>query len=65
MKVSLFLSFGVVFWVAGFDILYSLQDMHIDKKLGLHSIPARFGSTIALIVSKVFHSIAIVFWFLF
>ena len=40
---SIFLSLGVVFWVTGFDLLYSLQDMDIDKKLNLHSIPSRFG----------------------
>ena len=35
---SVFLAFGVMFWVAGFDILYSLQDMEFDKKEGLFSI---------------------------
>ncbi len=33
-----------MFWVAGFDLLYSLQDIEVDKKLGLHSIPSKFGA---------------------
>ena len=37
---SVFLSIGVMFWVAGFDLLYSLQDIEVDKKLNLHSIPS-------------------------
>ena len=32
---SVLLSIGVMFWVAGFDLLYSLQDMDVDKELGL------------------------------
>ena len=34
---------GLMFSIAGFDILYSLQDIEIDKKLQLHSIPIKFG----------------------
>ncbi len=41
---SLYLAAGVMFWVAGFDLLYSLQDMDFDKANGLHSIPSRFGA---------------------
>ncbi len=41
---SIYLSIGVLFWVAGFDLLYSLQDIEVDKKLGLHSIPSQFGA---------------------
>ena len=40
---SLLLCVGVMFWVAGFDVLYSLQDMDYDQKAGLFSIPARYG----------------------
>ncbi|BCZ16997.1 hypothetical protein NHP190003_02790 [Helicobacter sp. NHP19-003] len=40
---SLWLAFGVAFWVAGFDLLYSLQDMEFDRKEGLYSVPAIFG----------------------
>ena len=62
---SVFLAFGVMFWVAGFDILYSLQDMEFDKKEGLYSIPAKIGEEGALFVSKMFHIFTVVFWAFF
>jgi len=62
---SVFLAFGVMFWVAGFDILYSLQDMEFDKKEGLYSIPAKIGERGALFISKMFHILAVIFWALF
>jgi len=62
---SVFLSFGVMFWVAGFDILYSLQDMEFDKKENLYSIPAKIGEEGALFISKMFHLFSIIFWLLF
>ena len=34
---------AVLYWVAGFDILYACQDADFDRKAGLHSVPARFG----------------------
>lgn len=62
---SLWLSFGVVFWVAGFDLLYSLQDMEYDRTRGLHSIPSRYGSSVTLRISLFFHILTILFWGLF
>ena len=62
---SVFLAFGVMFWVAGFDILYSLQDREFDKKEGLHSIPALVGDKGAIFISKMFHVFAVIFWALF
>ena len=62
---SVFLAIGVMFWVAGFDILYSLQDMEFDKKEGLYSIPAKLGEKGALFISKMFHIFAVIFWALF
>lgn len=62
---SIFLSLGVVFWVAGFDLLYSLQDMAFDKENELHSIPSKYGSEKTLTISAVFHSLTILFWVLF
>ena len=59
---SLFLAFGVMFWVAGFDILYSLQDIEFDKNEGLYSIPAKVGENGALFISKMFHIFTVVFW---
>jgi len=61
---NIFLAFGVLFWVAGFDIIYSLQDMNFDKKEKLFSIPAKFGETKALHISLLFHIFTILFWFL-
>jgi len=62
---SVFLAIGVMFWVAGFDILYSLQDIEFDKKERLYSIPAIIGENGALFISKIFHVLAVIFWFLF
>lgn len=62
---SLFLSIGVMFWVAGFDLLYSLQDIEVDKKLGLHSVPSKFGPQKTMFFSKILHVLTIIFWFLF
>jgi len=62
---SVFLAIGVTFWVAGFDILYSLQDMEFDKKEGLFSIPAKYGLEASLALSGLFHTLTIGFWYLF
>ena len=42
-------------WVAGFDVLYTLQDVESDRIQGLHSIPVQFGSTLALGISFLLH----------
>ena len=62
---SIYLSIGVLFWVAGFDLLYSLQDIEVDKKLGLHSIPSRFGAKNTMLFSKIMHILTVIFWLLF
>lgn len=49
---------GVLFWVAGFDILYSLQDIDFDRGQGLHSIPAALGARGALAFSRVLHFVS-------
>ena len=50
---------AVLFWVGGFDILYSCQDVEFDRRQGLHSIPARFGVPRALLLARAAHAIAI------
>lgn len=50
-------SFIVLFWVGGFDIIYSLQDEEFDKKESLKSIPAALGKKYAIWISIVFHII--------
>jgi len=62
---SLYLSAGVVFWVAGFDLLYSLQDIEFDKANGLHSIPSKYGAKNTMLIAKIFHTLTIVFWVMF
>jgi len=59
---SVWLAIGVMFWVAGFDLLYSLQDMAFDKKHGLHSVPSKFGAQKTMWIARVFHLLTILFW---
>ncbi|MCK5855264.1 MAG: 4-hydroxybenzoate polyprenyltransferase [Sulfurovaceae bacterium] len=62
---SLYLAGGVMFWVAGFDLLYSLQDIEFDKKHNLHSIPSQFGAKNTMLIAKLFHLFTIMLWILF
>jgi len=62
---SIYLAVGVMFWVAGFDLLYSLQDIEFDKRNNLHSIPSKFGAKNTMYIAKLFHILAILFWSLF
>lgn len=62
---SVILSLGVIFWVAGFDLLYSLQDIEFDKENNLYSIPSRYGAEATLFISAVFHMLTVIFWALF
>ena len=62
---SVLLSLGVMFWVAGFDLLYSLQDIEFDKEKGLHSIPSIYGAEATLFISALFHGLSVLFWLLF
>jgi len=59
--VPFYLSLAVVFWLAGFDIIYSLQDREFDRTHGLYSIPVRFGVAAALRLSTLFHLCTIAF----
>jgi len=62
---TVLLSIGVMFWVAGFDLLYSLQDIEVDTKLGLHSIPSKFGVKNTMLISQLFHMLTVLFWLFF
>jgi 4-hydroxybenzoate polyprenyltransferase len=55
----LVLAAAVATWVAGFDILYSLQDEEYDRGAGLNSIPARLGQVGAMRVSRALHVLTI------
>ena len=50
---------GSMLWVAGFDVLYATADYEVDRKQGLHSIPAKFGIPASLIISRVLHLAAV------
>jgi len=54
----LVLAGAVALWVAGFDIIYSLQDEAFDREHALHSLPARVGGGRALILARLFHLLA-------
>jgi len=49
------LGLAVLFWVAGFDIFYALQDYEYDRHKGLFSIPSRFGIERSFLIARVFH----------
>jgi 4-hydroxybenzoate polyprenyltransferase len=53
-------SLTVVFWVSGFDIIYSLQDEEFDRNNRLYSIPAALGKSRALRVSELLHLLSVV-----
>ena len=53
------LAVSVVFWLAGFDVIYALQDLGFDKSFGLYSIPQKIGIKNTLLVSAVFHLITV------
>lgn len=58
-RPPILLALAVLFWTAGFDMLYALQDETHDRKVGLQSLPARWGTTRTLRVSAAFHSVMI------
>ena len=53
------LMIAVACWIAGFDVLYALADRDFDRGAGLHSIPARFGVTGALVISGALHAVTL------
>lgn len=53
--LPILLGLAVLFWTAGFDVIYALQDEEHDRRAGLRSIPARFGARRALVGSALFH----------
>ena len=55
---ALVLAGAVALWVAGFDVIYSLQDEDFDRQHALHSLPARVGGRHALAIARGFHLLA-------
>jgi len=54
------LSFGVLFWVAGFDCIYACLDADFDREAGLHSMPAKLGRRRAFQLAVFFHFLAFI-----
>jgi 4-hydroxybenzoate polyprenyltransferase len=61
----LLLSLAILFWTAGFDLIYSCQDAEFDRTQNLFSIPARYGIRVALLFSSFCHVVTVIFIFLF
>ncbi len=57
----IFLGLAIMFWVAGFDIIYALQDIDFDKEHKLFSIPALLGIKKSLLISRLFHLLTFLF----
>ena len=53
------LGLAVLFWVAGFDVIYACQDAAFDRESGLRSIPSRFGIPNALRLAAVCHAVMV------
>jgi 4-hydroxybenzoate polyprenyltransferase len=51
----LILCAAVTLWVGGFDVLYACQDIDFDRKVGLYSIPKRFGIARSLLIARLMH----------
>jgi len=60
--VPAFLTAGVMMWVAGFDMIYALQDIDFDRKRGLYSVPVRFGEASTLKITHGLHVVALLCW---
>jgi 4-hydroxybenzoate polyprenyltransferase len=56
---ALLFGLAVMFWVAGFDIIYACQDVTFDREYGLFSIPASWGIRQGLIVSRMLHVLTV------
>jgi 4-hydroxybenzoate polyprenyltransferase len=62
---ALVLAAAVSLWVAGFDVIYSLQDEIFDRQYALRSLPVRLGGGRALVLARLFHVIAFAGFFFF
>lgn len=57
-----FLSIGIIFWVAGFDMIYAMQDSEFDRRMGLHSVPSRFGDQHAVKIAACSYGMTLLSW---
>jgi len=58
------LSLALMTYIAGFDILYACQDLDVDRRESLFSIPAFFGVRNALLISSALHVLSFICFFL-
>ena len=58
------LASAVLLWVAGFDIIYACQDVEVDRRDRLYSLPAKLGVVTALWTSRCCHSLCITLFLL-
>jgi 4-hydroxybenzoate polyprenyltransferase len=56
---------AVGLWIGGFDLIYATQDVEVDRAIGVHSVPARYGVRFALYASTVAHALtfALFVWY--
>lgn len=59
---AIFLGLGVMLWTAGFDLIYACQDVEVDRRDGLFSVPSRWGPAAALHLSRGLHVAAVAFF---
>lgn len=52
-------AFAVLCWVFGFDLIYALLDVDFDRRAGLFSFPARYGTEAALVLAQLLHLMAL------
>lgn len=57
---AVLLWFAVTVWIAGFDLIYACQDVEVDRREGLYSVPSRFGIGKALLMARINHALTIV-----
>jgi 4-hydroxybenzoate polyprenyltransferase len=48
---------AVGLWIGGFDLIYATQDAAVDREIGVHSVPARYGVRFALVASALAHAV--------
>jgi 4-hydroxybenzoate polyprenyltransferase len=60
LRIPVVLGAAVVLWVAGFDVIYACQDVEVDRRERLHSLPARVGVANALRIAAAFHVLCVV-----
>ncbi|OGI04558.1 MAG: 4-hydroxybenzoate octaprenyltransferase [Candidatus Melainabacteria bacterium GWF2_37_15] len=53
--------FAIMFWVAGFDVIYAVQDIEFDRENNLYSLPAWLGTKNSLLFSRLFHVLTVIF----